>query len=227
MKKILLAIIAMVLIAFFACSSDDNSPEQVVIEDVPEDGAITSMYYIQCYIKASKIVGYSCSGYASIGCGGEKYYSEEINSQFDRSYNNDIVPYSTCSVLNVFRKIDLVSDSDFDEQHKAGASLADIVRFAGASPYDFIARGYKNPYAWGKTDPDFYKNHKIYYEYGYDPVYERLSEIDPKKFELIDPLFYIEFEKLPSQSKTHNLTLTVTDDKGKTLTATWQQTFGE
>lgn len=44
--------------------------------------------------------------------------------------------------------IQVVSDKDFDENHPAGSSLNDIIRFTGTSLMPFIVSNYTNEYNW-------------------------------------------------------------------------------
>lgn len=71
-----------------------------------------------------------------------------------------------------------------------------------------------------------FKRKALYtYEYGYAPVYRLLSEMDAKDYRLIHPGFCLVYLKQPMLSRTHNLTLTVTDGKWKQWVITWQQRF--
>ncbi len=232
MKRILLGIV--MFLSFFpvACSDDDSGQEKKPIEiEGPIDGMMLSKYFIQLYLDVSKLAPSPQDDCVAIDGRGQKLPCEEVDSKFDCTYNQNILPFSTVAIFNAFEKVELISDSDFDEQHKAGSSLTDIVWFAGASYYDFIADGYKNDYSWKDAQtPAFYSDHNahsLYYKKGFAPVYGRLSELDANDLRLLAPTFYLEFKSRPTMSRTHNLTLTVTDNKGRTLTATWEQQFGE
>ena len=60
----------------------------------------------------------------------------------DTAYNRPLAPFSHTVYCNEFSGIDIFSDRDFDAAHPAGASLSDIVRIVGASPYRYIRNGY-------------------------------------------------------------------------------------
>ena len=66
----------------------------------------------------------------------------------DTAYNRPLAPFSHTVYCNEFSGIDIFSDRDFDAAHPAGASLSDIVRIVGASPYRYIRNGYTAPFDW-------------------------------------------------------------------------------
>lgn len=210
------------------CGDDEKPGQQVVVMD---DGIIWSEMppcFVQEYVEVKSLSAKPQSGYVALNCLGGRVEAHLVMSEFDCTYNGKYIsPSTNWAVLDDFQKITLVSDSDFDEQHKAGTSLADVVNFAGASPYDYIARGYKEGYDWESSDIAFYLDEAKSYEYGYAPVYGLLSEMTAEDFRLLEPRFYLEFVLQPTLGKTHNLTLTVTDTSGEKFTVTWQQQFGE
>lgn len=217
-------------LVFAACgdSEEPPKPDPIIVDDEPISGAFPSKYFIQQYRDVSSFRVWPCPGYAMLAACGEEYGAEKIDNPLDNHYNRELVPFMNTAVFNTFRAMELTSDSDFDDLHKAGAPLNDLVNFAGASPYEFISRGYRSSDAWKDAGLGFYFEDKVfYYNYGYEPVYGPLSTLDANGLRWIDPLFYLEFASQPTLSKIHNLTLTVTDNTGKTLTATWQQTFRE
>lgn len=224
--NLFVCILLVLPIVLSACG--DSEEPKTVIED---DGMIwTSQegYFVQGYVDVEQLAVEACSGYAKVGCLGLAVDCDRVDNPFDRNYKGPFIPYGTnFSVLNAFQKMKLVSDSDFDEQHKARMPLADIVMFVGASPYDFIAGGYRNAYKWDETEIEFYKKGVYTYKSGYAPVYRVLSEMDASDYRLIHPGFCLVFLTQPTLNKTHNLTLTVTDGKWKNWEVTWRQQFGE
>lgn len=230
MKRMIFGVFMLLSLAFSACGGGEDEPEQRTVVEI-DDGIIWTdapKCFVQEYIEVTGLSAEPRSGCARVGCLGRTVEAHLVRSQFDCSYEGQYInPSTNFAVLDDFRTIALVSDSDFDDQHKAGTSLADIVMFAGASPYDFIACGYRDACNWDDVDIEFYKRGVYAYEYGYAPVYRRLSEMDAADYRLIHPGFCLVYLEQPTLSKTHNLTLTVTDNKGKAFTVTWRQAFGE
>ena len=207
MKKILYLFVLAIPFVCAGCEDDRENSDSAV--ERMDDGAFYSVSFIQSYVIADSFEIMHPTGddqvvYA-LSSGQQKSGQQYYDVFNDNTFKRRVVPFTNKAIFNTFVKMDIVSDSDFDEQHKAGASLSDIVRFVGM----FDAVGWKN------------------HQFGYSPVEMLLSEIGEDGLKLIYPLFYLRFEKQPTLSRTHNLTLTVTDNKGKTLTVTWQQQFGE
>ena len=228
MKKFLLTIVSIPTVLFIACGDSGQIGEEI---EEPISGAFYSVSFIQSYVIADSFEIMHPTGddqvvYA-LSSGQQKSGQQYYDVFNDNTFKRCVVPFTNKAIFNTFVKMDIVSDSDFDEGHKAGASLSDIVRFVGMSASDYIGSGCTEAYDW-KTVPDIFdavgwKNHK----FGYSPVEMLLSEVGEDDLKLISPMFYLNFEKQPTLSRMHNLTLTVTDNKGKTLTVTWEQQFGE
>jgi hypothetical protein len=108
--------------------------------------------------------------------------------------------------------IDVVSNADFDEQHPAGTSLADIISLYGDTAKPYIDSGYTE-----------YKGLNYY------PIRKILSEITPDDLILFgDGRFtsvYLHFDSQPTLSKEHTFTLTVIDDEGTTMSDSIEKTF--
>lgn len=229
MKRVLFGILMMSSLVLPACGDSEEHPKG---EEIIEDDRVLAWpdmnHFVQEYVDVERLSIQSNEDYVRVACLGGTIGCYRVDSKFDCSYDGPIIPVETnFSILNEFQKIRFVSDSDFDEQHKAQMSLADIVMFAGASPYDFIAGGYRNAYKWDDTDIEFYKKGVCTYRYGYAPIYKRLSEMEATDYLLIHPDFCLVFLKQPTLSKTHRLTLTITDGKWTNWEVSWQQTFGE
>ena len=88
----------------------------------------------------------------------------------DTAYNRPLAPFSHTVYCNEFSGIDIFSDRDFDAAHPAGASLSDIVRIVGASPYRYIRNGYTAPFDWRDLPEDYRIENGISYLEGYLPV---------------------------------------------------------
>jgi len=200
-------------IAPILLSSCDAAPEADL------SGTRYSACYIQDYIEVANLTAQGNSSHLDIVAQGKTIAGNTLSASYnDLAYNREIVPHSTQAVCNCFKSIDLISDRDFDERHKAGASLADIVFLAGASPYDYIRSGYTQQFDWSDA-PSFYKENRLdrWYNANNKPVYIRLSEIGERDLLLLNPMFFLVFESQPTASKSHEFTLTIVDEKGRTI----------
>lgn len=91
-----------------------------------------------------------------------KFYNEENNMIYetmnqrhgDNSYNRyalaDPVYVFNCRNYICFdiNTIEVICSEDFDEQHPAGTSLNDLIRFVGITPIPYIKSGYVDEYDW-------------------------------------------------------------------------------
>jgi hypothetical protein len=119
-----------------------------------------------------------------------------------------------------FVSIDVVSNADFDDQHPAGTSLADVIRFNATSAKPYIDSGYVE-YEWGSG------NKTAYY-----PIRKMLSEITPYDLVLLGDGELIGlgggqfvFESQPTLSKEHTFTVTFTDDEGTIMSDSIEKAF--
>lgn len=212
--KSVTSISLIILVLFFGSCDTVRKDDQI-------SGAQYSVCYIQDYIEVENLSVRGNSKYLSVVGQGKSISGNSLCTYYnDRSYNREIVPHSTEAITNCFTAIDIVSDSDFDERHKAGASLADITFLAGASPYDYIQSGYTKTFDW-KNAPLFFEQDQLYkwYNPNDSPIYIRLSEIDNRDLILLNPIFFLTFESQPTLSKSHRLTLTIIDEKSKSIVA--------
>ena len=219
MKKILMLLALLPMLV--ACNTEKQNDGQ---EEPISGGIHVSPYYVQVYLKADKIVHIKHNKDGIIlGATGVSFDGADYCEKFkDVGFNQPISENVTTALLNHFVKIDLVSDSDFDEAHKAGTSLADIAYFAGGSALPFIESKYDKSvaFAWGKDDPEVYKKIAgvgLWYTPGFSPKYIKLQEIDSTSLLLAEPNFGIVFESMPTLSTNHKLTLSVTDCDGNVM----------
>ncbi len=204
------------------CSETNEAPDI--------DGSRYSTCFVQDYVEADQIKIFADNG-SSIGFVAEGTLIDGnllAPTYADTGFNSNIVPHSTQAIANQFMAIELVSNNDYDEGHKAGSSLADIVYLAGASPCDFIRSRYLSSFDWNLA-PEFYAENRSFASYHakYAPVYLRLSEIDGNDLMLLDPRFFLEFSAPPTLSTTHKFTLTITDNKGKEIRLAFDWTSWE
>lgn len=80
---------------------------------------------------------------------------EEMNRRHnDTSFNRictedfDHMFYYRNYICFDINTIDVISTEDFDEQHPAGTSLNDLIRFVGITPMPYIKSGYVDEYDW-------------------------------------------------------------------------------
>lgn len=142
--------------------------------------------------------------------------------------------------------VKIFSDRDFDAEHPAGTSLADIVRFLSCSPKEYIGSGYKIKY---KYDPEllsyeFRNTWGIYYRYSnktefeYYPIDKMLCDVTQDDLVLLGhheicdssytPVKFCSlfFEKMPVGSGEHLITVEITTDDGRVLSGEIAMDFG-
>lgn len=136
----------------------------------------------------------------------EKHNDMTYNRKITYFPNNSPRPISKLGVD--FVSIDIVSDADFDEEHSAGESLGNIVRFGSTSCKPYIDNGYRG------------KENSVVDEY--------VSELVPEDLILLGDHRYIGslyFTSEPTLSKTHTLTVTMTADDGRVFSDSVEITF--
>lgn len=147
----------------------------------------------------------------------------------DMTYNREeFVPFGREPSFLAYNPIsvDIVSDANFDEEHLAGTSLADLIIFSSFSSKPFINSGYVE-HDWGENE--------IWYSHmagkqPYYPVHKKVSDLTIEDLTLlygfgstINGALY--FQSLPTLSKVHNITVTFTDERGETFSDTIEMNF--
>lgn len=95
----------------------------------------------------------------------------------------------------------------------SGASLSDIVRIVGASPYRYIRNGYTAPFDWRDLPEDYRIENGISYLEGYLPVNGTLCELDAEEMYMLDPFeLYLKFTILP-EIKKHTVTVVLREQE--------------
>ncbi len=116
--------------------------------------------------------------------------------------------------------IQVISDSDFDEQHPAGELLNDIVQFVAYSPMSFIQNGYQYSASEDNVTARLKEEQKL--------ISKPLNQCTTEDFVLILgeadntlylydalPCCYLTIDKVPTLAQQHVFTVTVVDDSGK------------
>ena len=111
------------------------------------------------------------------------------------------------------KRIDVISNKDFDEQHLAGAFLNDIILFCSITPYSYIKSNYKEEFNWadyvnngGRVLTNFRLNDGDY------PIEKKLSILNQEDFTLAGNskmIGNLVFTQEPTLEQTHNLTITI------------------
>ena len=130
------------------------------------------------------------------------------------------IPFVRTLVNDTIMGIDVVCREDYDNAHRAGSSVADIVDFYGSSPYDYIQNGYKD------TSPT--ESFPVVKDYSLGITWRvttsNIANIADVKMKFFDHHFYLVFTKLPSQSGTYTFDVSIQLSK-KTLRNTVTMEF--
>jgi hypothetical protein len=188
------------------------------------------------YSKPTLLFGFDSAGiiYSNKDTSGKEkeLYDALCEKYGDMTYNREeFVPIGFEPEFLAYSpvSITIVSDADYDDQHPAGTSLADIVTYDSQSSKPFIDNGYVM-HEWDENDKGkfyYYSNTNVRPFY---PVCKKASELVADDFQLIyDPIDnvvgYIYFDALPTLEKTHNITVTFTDERGEVFSDTVKMVF--
>ena len=167
----------------------------------------------------------------------KKRYDELCKIHNDLSYNKKrsyiVVPiWGICSAID-FKEIDVVSNKDFDAEHRAGTSLKDIVRFVSVSPKKFIDSGYKETFNWEKNEPNFFAKDSMIptmfqpESWNYFPINGLLKDIGTDEMQMLPENTHgiLSFDKEPTAEKEHTLTVTIDIGERKKLVRTITKVF--
>ena len=149
-------------------------------------------------------------------------FSYLCNMYNDISFNKKIVPFTYRAFAYPFDKIILSCNADFDDNHKAGASLGDIVKIKFESLWDYINNGYEYPEEYKKYE----ESASGLSVYGVVPYELYLSEVNSSNSKLITPGYhnYIIFTSSPTTPGEYTFTLELTTN-GETFTTTFTHKF--
>lgn len=156
--------------------------------------------------------------------GERKMLYETLSEKYgDTSFDRTVkIPYwitDPSAQAYSFVSIEITSDTDFDETHPTGTSLADLVMIHYRSIKPFIDSGYEG--YRDNSDPSRYSTR-------FD---KHLSEIDADDLKLLYLHWgnkidvSLSFDRRPTLSKVHTFTVTCTDDRGKVFFDSIEMTF--
>lgn len=138
-----------------------------------------------------------------------------------------------------FVSIDVVCGTRFDDEHPAGASLGDVVRFMSWSPYRYIHSGYTY-YHYNPEDISEYFRSIIPEFLGPDllseqkdnccyPIDKMLADLTAEDMILLGygPWYmgFLHFEKTPSEKGPYNMRVKLVADTGECFEETVEMTF--
>ena len=152
----------------------------------------------------------------------KELYDSLCYAHNDMTYNKTILYFISPDAIdaaelsvNDIVSINVVSNTDFDEQHPAWTSLNDIIRFVGISVSEYLQSNYTYQYYWDDKQDSLI----VGYPY-HSPVNKLLSEMTAEDFRFLTPVIgVLHFEKEPTVSKKHGLTITIKFDNGKVIVA--------
>ncbi|MDR2894509.1 MAG: hypothetical protein LBU97_03505 [Alistipes sp.] len=132
-------------------------------------------------------------------------YNRDVSYHFWEGFHG-----MTTRCLGVdFISVEVVSDAHFDETHPVGESLGNVVMFKSGSCKPYIDRGYMGE--------------------KYIPIEMPVSELEPENLILLGNQFndiaLLEFDREPTLSKMHNITVTMTADDGRVFSDTIEVVF--
>lgn len=127
----------------------------------------------------------------------------------DVSYPYYILPGNSSSISEPLSQVNIVSNKDFDENHKAGQSLNDIVLLRSSSPYDYIKSGYKDVVDQ-RDYPDYWHNWRLQHGgIGYKLVEMYLNGITVRNTKMLYPFCLLFFTKNTTNQGEHTFTVSV------------------
>lgn len=138
-------------------------------------------------------------------------YAEQLG---DTAFPRTIIRERSLEIVavNKIAGIEVICNEDFDENHKAGSSVSDILTFKGDSPVNYIKSGYKI-HGEKETTPQTFSR-----AFAYEQIIVNAADISEKNIQFYDYSFDLSFNKLPEKSGTYtfNVVMKFTDKELKT-----------
>ena len=190
-------------------------------------GALFSKSFLQGFIDIKEIVSGNISNNDELYfmfqgeniARGNPLYDELCTKYGDVSYNRYMVPFSNPCLVDTITSLDLICNTDFDNNHKKGSSLNDIAILYYSSPLEFIKSGYKEYPKTEDTTPAPYRPSKEYYPYS-----KSFSDLKGEELILLYQMGYIKFLVHPLQSR-QSITFRVQTKSGKTISTDFELNF--
>ncbi|MBO7566561.1 MAG: hypothetical protein J6T60_05640 [Bacteroidales bacterium] len=131
----------------------------------------------------------------------------------DTCFPGELTPLSNSVINDTIFAIDVICNDDFDENHKKGDSVNDLITFYGSTPYHYVTNGY----TWLCKYPFSVMPYGILEQYR-DFIICKVDELDEQETKYCSPDFDLYFDKLPSQPGTYTFDVTIkfTDKELKT-----------
>ena len=140
----------------------------------------------------------------------------------DTTWNGyTVTPIDHLVINDSIMSIVIISNVDYDDTHRAGDDISDVVKFIGSSPFDFIQNGYKT------TRERIWTNEMTsggVRGYTYEPIICYCSEIQNVQTKFFEPHFDLLFVQSPKQSGMYNFELKIKLSQ-KTLTCKFSMQF--
>ncbi|MDR0829212.1 MAG: hypothetical protein LBN95_03760 [Prevotellaceae bacterium] len=197
-------------------------------------------YEIDEYVNTSDGINEdSLYNYYSAIYGDISYYQTIAINSCDDSDNRH--EFFAQSLIN----INIISNADYDDNHLSGTSLNDLIWIASYSPIKYIQSGYNDVFDWSKMSLLSNNFKKLMLPFGFNyvnwqikymfPVDKLLSDVTNDDLILLKSdagsllyncgIFNFLFISEPTLLQTHTFTLTMTDNEGKTYSATFTKTW--
>ena len=118
--------------------------------------------------------------------------------------------YANTALVRGVKAIELTSDRDYDAEHPAGESLMDIM--------DMLIDSFGEYVGVNLAGVNTASNH-------FGDTHKKYNEFTQKELSVIGPIINLSYGNLPTLSKKHNFTLTITFDDGEVFTDTVEVNF--
>ncbi len=107
--------------------------------------------------------------------------------------------------INKILGIEVICNVDFDNDHKAGSSVSDLLTFRGNSPVNYIKNGYKF-FGEIETTPQTFSEH---HWSAYEEIAVNAAKISDKDVQFYEYYFDLSFDQLPEKPGTYTFDVIV------------------
>ena len=225
--KTLIYVLLFAVCVFCSCEKESHPILPEYTPEIKQEEPTSSKEgFIQGYLDADRLCGWQehdtvggCIPLMGLWLEGEEYYdnprwvteSSRLYQQYaeqlgDTAFPQTIYrdrPNSEIVAVNKIAGIDVICNDDFDENHKAGSSVSDILTFIGNSPVNYIKSGYKI-HGEKETTPQTFSR-----AYVYEKIVVNAAEISEKNIQFYDYSFDLSFDQLPEKTGTYTFDVIV------------------